>query len=166
MRWPSWQAWKTFGSATLWAFQAIGLCLTGIGLIFTASQLRNDDEQLRIGQQSEAATLAMQFDDRLSQPAASAVLDAAADGRQILKQDGGASSQDALEAVLDDYNTLDRFRTEKLIDEPIIVALFCHDIEAMKQDAEVEQFISFEISKTGTPSLYAGYDHIAAFCKD
>jgi hypothetical protein len=152
--------WNRFGKPIVELVQAVGILLAGIGLILTAIQIQD-------ARKVESAEIGLKFAKRLSTPSAIDIIDAAeaVPMQYILTDKGGKSSDDQLEAVLGDYDTLYYLRQEGLINERLSYNMFCFDLEHLYDDKEVTSYLADARRTTNDQSIYAGFDRLTAICK-
>ena len=151
--------WRRFAKPALAVLQAVGVFIAGIGLLLTALQLHDN-------RQVESASVGLQFDDRLTKPSAIAIIDAAESlpPVPILKEHGGQSTDDELEMMLGNYDTLYYLREERLINDQMTYDLFCFDLSGMYANAEVSAYLKQERQDAKDSAIYIGFDRMAATC--
>ncbi|MGC1304119.1 MAG: hypothetical protein WA840_17265 [Caulobacteraceae bacterium] len=153
--------WSSYVRRGLAAVQSFGVLIAGIGLCLAALQFHDS-------RQVEAARFALQFDDRLTKPEIGAIIDAASDvpATKILTEHGGRSSDDSLDELLGDYDTLYYLYRDHLVNDQLMNDIFCADMMTVRDNAEVEAEIASERKGAGGDAdVYNGFDKLAGRCK-
>lgn len=151
--------WERFGKPWAEAIQAGGVLLVGVGLVLTANQIGD-------ARKVESANVGLQFDDRLTSPVATEILDAAetVPPEKILKEHGGKSTDIQLEGVFGDYDTLYYLHKEHLINDELSYDIFCYDLEALHANTEALKYLAAERRLAHDATIYNGFDKLAVIC--
>jgi hypothetical protein len=149
------------------ALKVLGRVLPVVATLLTAAALLFTGIQIRDSHREESARFALQFDDRMNKPELVAIIDAAYTdpAPKILISNGGKTTDDQLEELLGDYDTLYYLHQDDLVSDKLLYDVFCSDIEAVNGNAEVRQYIKDDRKGSANDADdYIGFDRLAATC--
>jgi hypothetical protein len=157
-------SWERYAKPALEVVQALGVLIAAGGLIFTGLQV-NDTRK------AEAASVALQFDERLRKPQSVAIIDAVENipPKNILKEHGGSSSEDDVYSLLGDYDTLYYLHEDGLIDDRTVYALFCGDLVNIRRNKEIGRYLQVDRALAAKSDAHPGdeligYEKMADKC--
>ena len=153
--------WADIRKVMLAALPVLSIIFAGSSLLFTALQFQANAKV-------EAARFALQFDDRLTRPEIVAIVDAVENipPKKVLQEHGGLSTDDSLDDLIGNYDTLYYLHRDGLIDDQLAYDIFCGNIEDVYDNPEVLAYVrGYRSGAQADRDAFIGFDRMAAKCK-